>query len=201
MKQSDVATKNIFLDNRKAKGTNNFNGIIHAIQKKLIITFNHNSFWSNEIKKRKCVPIAIKEAQSRWYLFAYDLLENDFKTYGLERMDDLTITPDFYRNYPPVNVEEYFRNAYGIVISEQITKIVLEFDNSQINYIQSLPFHHSQKIVKEDKKFFKVELLMHPTYDLRMEILKYGALCEVKEPIDLRNQIKGIATGMVKKYK
>lgn len=201
LKQSDVATKYVFLDNRKSKGTENFNGIIHAIQNKLIITFEHHSFWNKEIKQRKCVPVAMKEAQGRWYLVAFDLFKNDFKTYGLDRISNLVITPDYYRNYPEINVVEHFKDAYGIVINEPVAKIVLEFDNSQINYIKSLPFHHSQKIIKENKKNFTVELTMHPTYDLRMEILKYGDQCEVKEPIELRNQMKEIAQKMLKKYK
>jgi predicted DNA-binding transcriptional regulator YafY len=201
LKQSDVATKYIFLDNRKSKGSENFNGIMHAIQNKLIITFEHHSFWNKEIKQRKCVPVAMKEAQARWYLLAYDLSENDFKTYGLERINNLVITPDYYRNYPTINVDEYFKHAYGIVINEPVAKIVLEFDNSQINYIKSLPFHHSQKITKESNKLFTVELTMQPTYDFRMEILKYGDLCEVIEPIALRNQMKVIAQNMLKKYK
>lgn len=199
--QSNNEKEIIFLDDKKSKGTDNFNGIIHAIKNKLIIEFLHHSYWNNEIKERKCLPVAIKEAQNRWYLFAYDLLENKFRTYGLDRISNFVLTTKSYKNTPSINITDYFKDAYGIVTTEEAVKVVIAFDISQINYVKTLPFHPSQKITRETKTTFEIELFIQPTYDFRMELLKYGNLCEVIEPKEFREQMREIFVKGTKRYK
>ncbi len=79
-------------------------------------------------------------------------------------------------------------------------EIILEFANDQKKYIQSLPLHASQKIIKENNETFTVELFMHPTNDFVMEILRYGAICEVIEPPFLRDRIKDEVKHLQEKY-
>lgn len=188
LKQTNAVSKYIFVEQRKPKGTEYFNGILHAIQNNLIITFQLNSFWS-EPSQRRCVPKAIKEAQNRWYLIAYDLDRADFRNYGLDRISKFEVTSS-KKNTPNINIQEHYQHAFGIETYEKSTQIILQFENSQKEYLKSLPFHCSQKIIMENKTHFKIELLMHPTHDFIMEILRFKNWCEVLEPIWFRNQIK-----------
>ncbi len=187
LNQSETFSKYIFLEQRKPKGTEYFNGILHAIQNNLIITFQLNSYWA-EATQRRCVPKAIKEAQNRWYLIGYDLDRNDFRNYGLDRISNFTVTAS-KKQTPNINVKEYYKNAFGIETQGQPYKVILKLDNAQKKYLQSLPFHHSQKIVEEKENYFIIELFLHLNFDFRMEILKLGSLCEVIEPIHFRNEM------------
>ena len=200
LKTSEKVSDYIFLENRKSKGTEHFHGIIHAIQNQVAVTFSHESYWNETIKTRKCVPIAIKEAQNRWYLIAYDLDATDFRNYGLDRITNFAITPNKHI-IPALNVEEYYSTAFGIETYNQAEKIILKFDNSQKKYVSSLPFHVSQKIIEENKNTFLIELYLHPTHDFKMEILRFGNWCEVIEPIWYRNEIMETVELMSKKYK
>lgn len=178
----------LYLENRKSKGTEYFNGIIHAIQNQLVVTFQLNSYWK-PASFRRCVPKAIKESQNRYYLIAYDLDKNDFRNYGLDRISNFVITSEKQKT-PDINVEEFYQHAFGIECYHDPEKIVLEFVNDQKQYLKSLPLHTSQKIIQENKETFTVELFMHPTNDFVMEIMRYGAICEVKSPDFLTNRIK-----------
>ncbi len=177
LNQSETFSKYIFLEQRKPKGTEYFNGILHAIQNNLIITFQLNSYWA-EATQRRCVPKAIKEAQNRWYLIGYDLDREDFRNYGLDRITNFEITSS-KKATPNININNEYKNAFGIETYGEPTTILIEFENSQKEYIKSLPFHASQKIVEEKNKSFIIELFIHPTFDFRMELLKYGDQCEV----------------------
>jgi predicted DNA-binding transcriptional regulator YafY len=188
----------IFLDQRKPKGTEYFHGILHAIKNKLVITFQLNSFWE-EPSQRRCVPKAIKEAQNRWYLIAYDLDRNDFRNYGLDRISNFQLTSSS-KNSPQINIPNHYENAFGIETYAEPTTILLEFDNSQKEYIKSLPFHHSQEIIEERKETFLVKLFLHPTNDFKMEILRFGKWCKVLEPESFRDEVKQIINEMNLKY-
>lgn len=189
----------LYLENRKSKGTEYFNDILHAIQNQLVVTFQLNSYWQ-PASFRRCVPKAIKESQNRYYLIAYDLDKNDFRNYGLDRISNFIITSEKQKT-PEINVEAFYQHAFGIECYHDPVKIILEFANDQKQYIQSLPLHTSQKIIQENNETFTVELFMHPTNDFVMEIMRYGAICEVKSPEILRDRVKHEVRLLQEKYK
>ena len=198
LNQSNVLSKFIFLEQRKPKGTEYFHGILYAIQHNLVITFQLNSYWSKPTQ-RCCIPKAIKEAQNRWYLIGYDLDRQEFRNYGLDRISNFEITT-IKKQSPNINIQEYYKNAFGIETYGEPTPIVLKFENSQKEYIKSLPFHTSQTIFEEDETHFKVKVKLHPTYDFIMEILRFGKWCELVEPENFRNEVKQVISEMYLKY-
>lgn len=198
LQKSKAVSNYLYLEKRKSKGTEYFNGILHAIQNQLVVTFQLNSYWQ-AASFRCCVPKAIKESQNRYYLIAYDLDKNDFRNYGLDRISNFVITSEKQKT-PEINVEAFYQHAFGIQCYNDPVEIILEFANDQKQYIQSLPLHASQKIIKENNETFTVALFMHPTNDFVMEILRYGAICEVKEPPFLRDRIKDEVKHLQEKY-
>lgn len=71
--------------------------------------------------------------------------------------------------------------------------IKLSFHISQKPYVVSLPLHHTQKEINpENDAFFDIELLIHPNFEFRQQILKYGSLVKVLEPKWLQDEIKVI---------
>lgn len=198
LQKSKTVRNYLYLEKRKSKGTEYFNGILHAIQNQLVVTFQLNSYWQ-AASFRRCVPKAIKESQNRYYLIAYDLDKNDFRNYGLDRISNFVITSEKQKT-PEINVEAFYQHAFGIQCYNDPVEIILEFANDQKQYIQSLPLHASQKIIKENNETFTVELFMHPTNDFVMEILRYGAICEVIEPPFLRDRIKDEVKHLQEKY-
>lgn len=198
LQKSKTVRNYLYLEKRKSKGTEYFNDILHAIQNQLVVTFQLNSYWQ-AASFRRCVPKAIKESQNRYYLIAYDLDKNDFRNYGLDRISNFVITSEKQKT-PEINVEAFYQHAFGIQCYNDPVEIILEFANDQKQYIQSLPLHASQKIIKENNETFTVELFMHPTNDFVMEILRYGAICEVIEPPFLRDRIKDEVKHLQEKY-
>lgn len=198
LQKSKTVRNYLYLEKRKSKGTEYFNGILHAIQNQLVVTFQLNSYWQ-AASFRRCVPKAIKESQNRYYLIAYDLDKNNFRNYGLDRISNFVITSEKQKT-PEINVEAFYQHAFGIQCYNDPVEIILEFANDQKQYIKSLPLHASQKIIKENNETFTVALFMHPTNDFVMEILRYGAICEVIEPPFLRDRIKDEVKHLQEKY-
>ena len=197
LKEGNKIAPSIYLENRKSSGTHLINGILHAIQNNLQITFTHTKFWEMEISKRTVKPIAIKESQHRWYLIAEDNRDDRVKNFGFDRISDLKILDDKFK--PIVfNVEKDYQHAFGIETYEPAQKVILEFSWQQGNYIKSFPLHASQKIISDTEDALKIELYIHPTNDFIMELLKYGSEVKVTEPQQLRNKIKKRITDMMR---
>lgn len=188
LRKKDKIGNYLFLENRKASGSHFFSGLLQAIEDSSIITFDHTSYWKQP-SSRKCVPKAIKETQNRYYLIAFDLDKNDFRNFGLDRITNLMITKQT-KQTPKINIEQYYKHAFGIETYNDPVKIILEFDNEQKQYVESLPFHKSQKMIYSDEYIFRIELFIYPTNDFILEIMKHGSVCEVIEPDFLREDVK-----------
>ncbi len=186
---SNAVSNKLLLEKKRASGSEHLHGLLHAIENKLVIQFEHQSYWKEGSTKRTVEPIAIKEAQHRWYLICFDVAKNEIRNFGLDRIFNLEIT---LNKFLPkmINVNQLYENAFGIETYEPAEKVILKFDESQAVYLKSLPIHHSQKILEETPNAFKIELFVHPTFDFVIEILKYGELVEVLEPLKLRETIK-----------
>ena len=200
LKEGNKLSPSVFLEKRKSLGTEHIYGIIHAIQNGVVLKFTHEKHWIDDITQREVKPIAIKESQQRWYLVALDKKNDRVKTFGLDRISNLKITDTKFK---PIayNVEKEFQHAFGVETYEAAEKVVLEFSNKQGNYIKTFPLHESQRIVEETEDSIILEIFIHTTNDIKMELLKYGSDVKVLSPISLQNEIKNRISEMSNLYK
>ncbi|MEK6451025.1 MULTISPECIES: helix-turn-helix transcriptional regulator [Myroides] len=187
LKVGETLGEHIYFEKRKTRGTEHFSGILHAIQNKLVVTFTLDSYWKDP-SERRCVPKAIKESQNRYYMIAYDLDKKELRNYGLDRVSNLVITTQTAVS-PVINIKKHYESAFGIECYDAPQKVVLEIDQSQRKYVESLPFHHSQKITSTSDYTFTVELFVHPTTDFVMEIMRHGSNIEIISPPVLRDWV------------
>jgi len=199
LQEGNKLSPSVFLEKRKSLGTEHIHGIIHAIQNSFILKFTHQKHWEDFSTQREVKPIAIKESQQRWYLVAWDKKDEKIKTFGLDRISNLHITDN---NFKPIsyNVEKAFQHAFGVETYAPEQKIVLEFSWQQGNYVKSFPLHESQRILEENGNVVVVEIVMHPTNDIIMEILKLGSNVKIISPISLQKEIKKRISEMVTLY-
>ena len=193
LKISSNLSNHLILEKRKPLGTNNMNYLIRSIKNRNEITFSHTKYWDEEqgTTQRKVQPLALKEARYRWYLIAKDLNDNRVKTFGLDRISNLEITNLKFVLPENINPEETFRHSFGIINgnNKEPQKIILSFSFEQGKYIKSLPLHHSQKELINNEEEYRIELLLHPTYDFVMELMSIGTEVKILEPENLKTLI------------
>ncbi len=167
----------------------NFKTILEAIQQQIPITFNHNSFYHLKVEEYILKPYFLKQYQNRWYVVGET--EKGYRTFGIDRIENIIIG---IKKFKPKTEEakEKFSNVIGLnYVDHKLEKISLSFHISQKPYIVSLPLHHSQKEINSDNETtFDIELRIHPNFEFRQQILKYGSLVKVVEPKWLSEEIK-----------
>ena len=200
LQEGNKLSPSVFLEKRKSLGTEHIHGIIHAIQNGYVLQFIYQKHWEDFSTQREVKPIAIKESQQRWYLVALDKKNNVVKTFGLDRISNLKITDTKFK---PIsyNVEKEFKDAFGVETYAPAEKVILEFSKQQGNYIKTFPLHESQRIVEETEDNVILEIFIHTTNDIKMELLKYGSDVKVLSPISLQNEIKNRISEMSNLYK
>lgn len=170
----------------------NFKTILEAIQQNVSIRFKHNSFYYLKEEKEQeytLKPYFLKQYQNRWYVVGET--EKGYRTFGIDRIENITIGT---KKFKPKTEEakDKFSHVIGLnYVDHKMETIKLSFNISQKPYLVSLPLHSSQKEVNpENETSFDIELLIHPNFEFRQQILKYGSLVKVLEPQWLAIEIK-----------
>ncbi|MBN9293028.1 MAG: WYL domain-containing protein [Flavobacteriia bacterium] len=164
--------------------------LLEAIKGKLIVQFQYESFISGIRKLRKTVPLLLKEYRNRWYLIAFDFDKATAITYALERMDELIITDEIFTQPIDFSAAGFFKYSTGITAgNNQIEEVVFRAGTIASKYIQSQPFHSSQRVVKEDETgvVFNLEVLI--SEELIRDFMSYGGELRILQPESLRKEI------------
>jgi predicted DNA-binding transcriptional regulator YafY len=196
---SQSLAQRLYLEQRNNQGTEHLHGLLYAIENQLQVSFVHQSYWKDQSEERTVQPIAIKEAQNRWYLICFDLNKKEIRNFGLDRILYLKISAI---KFEPISfdVRAFYQQAFGVETYEPAEKVVLKFTSFQAQYIKSLPIHPSQELIQSDEFYSWFSYYMHPTHDFEMEILKYGDEVTVVEPESLKQSIKKKIMNMAALY-
>lgn len=195
-------TPYIQLESRCSLGTENINGILHSIRNRLVLIIRYLKYDDDVESTREVHPYILKEYKGRWYLLAKDNNDGRIKTFGLDRIQEIDITKKKYVYPTDLNPKTYFKNCFGIYISDdEPVEIILSFDPYQGNYIKSYPLHSSQKILVDNDTELRICLTLFDTHDLLMEVLSYGDNVRVIEPKSLIDKIVEVIENMKLLYK
>jgi len=186
--------------NLPIKGNELIKEIMIALIECKKIEFEYTKFESAG-KRRKLTPILLKEDKQMWYVIG--LIDGKEKptTFALDRISNLLVTNE---NFTPIDFdpEEYFKHCFGITVpDEKPIKVTLSFNPNQGNYIKTLPIHETQKIIVDDEKEVRIEILVKPTYEFYSKILSYGSDVKLLSPSKISNVIKGKLTTTLENYK
>lgn len=193
IKSSNETEGIVFLEKRKANGTEYFSEILKAVKNLNVVEISYLNFLNHSGKSsiRKVCPIAIKESKNRWYLLAKDSNDEVVKSFSLDRISKLVLLKDVFFTKIDFDVEQEYQNVFGILKSDsKIEKIKIQCSESQYRYLETLPLHHTQRLLPNDNENFIISLELIPTYDFIMEILAMGKEVKVLEPKSLVAEVK-----------
>jgi len=202
-KDTDIDQYIQFEKSTVAKGNEYLKPLLSAIQKQHIAYFTYESFVTQIRKQRKVTPLLLKEYNNRWYLICFDSVKEKVITYALDRISDLEIVEQQGEKPADFKPELFFRHSIGITASADARpeKIVFIASTIASKYINSQPFHESQKIIEEDENRTIFELFALVSEELIRELLSYGGDVQVLEPEGLKNELINRIQKMMVNYK
>jgi predicted DNA-binding transcriptional regulator YafY len=187
LKISENISGVIHFEKRRPLGTENLNGLLHAIRNRVQVEVTYFKYWEDQSSQRVVEPYALKEFRNRWYLLAVDHKDQKMKVFGLDRLSNPTITIRKFRYPRSFDVNDFFSDCYGIIVpeGEKPEEVILSFEPHEGKYIKSLPLHSSQEIITDNGEELRIRLHLYITEDFIMEILSHGLKVKVIQPSGL----------------
>ena len=176
-----------FASTAPPRGAEHLRGLLSAIMNGLAVEFDHTKHGATEPVRYTVEPYMIKEFDERWYLFAWVPALGAFRTFGLDRISDLTVTADHFKRLPEREREkERFNSVYGLTYmpdqkNPPAETVRLEVSGAMLGHIESLPLHQSQTI---EGNIVTLHLIINP--ELTNKIMSYSEHVRVLAPETLR---------------
>lgn len=184
-------------------GREHLTTLLEAMKENRVVNISYRAFMKPQAYVFSIEPYCVKLFESRWYVLAHNVYYDDMRIYGLDRIESAETTDKSFKLPKDFNAEKYFSTAYGIVIGDDANpeRIVIRANEEHKHYLNSLPLHHSQRMIEDCGEYADFELYLSPTYDFVMKLLQVGAMIEVIHPQSLRKTMKGWISDMYNLYK
>ena len=198
--ESSLLKERIMLENIPA-GKQYLQPIINAMKQDHKLQMTYHKFGQQESYTITIEPYAIKVFKQRWYLLAKNPKREAPTVYALDRVKQLIETEETFQFPEDFNTEAFFRDCYGVMnTDDKAQRIVIRANAPYMNYVRTLPLHHSQKEIKTTDQYADFEFYLKPTFDFRQELLAQGHDVEVLLPAQLREEMKEMLEKMLGQY-
>ncbi|MGL4332592.1 MAG: WYL domain-containing protein [Bacteroidales bacterium] len=179
--------------------------LIDAITSTEVLRVRYHSYYEDDENESLFVPRFVRLFKQRWYVVGEIFESGEVRTYALERIKSIESTKEKVEgrklNKGLNDPKAYFYNYYGIVRTDKPVTIRFRAFVQQAKYIESVPLHHSQKMISVNSEYSDFEIYAAPTYDLIQEFLSHRENLSVLSPSSLREEMKECILKMAERYK
>lgn len=176
-----------FEKNESLKGLDYLDTIYHAIVNKQVLNMKYRSFKARSANTFLFYPYLLKEYRNRWFVFGRR--KGNLINLALDRIHNIEIAEKekFIENdlFDP---ETFFEDLVGVTKNVGMKAETVRFwvDKQNAPYVQTKPFHKSQKIVEEHKdgsKIFEMNVVINQ--ELQREFFGYVDTIKILSPQSL----------------
>ncbi len=134
------------------------------------------------------------------YLVGWDETRDAVRTFKIERMLDVSVTPD---SFPPPESEVVagmFERAWDIIADQEPIDVVLRFSPAVASRVREARWHPSERVEATDDGSLTWRATVAGPIEIRLWILSWGADVEVLEPATLRADVASTHVRAARQY-
>lgn len=190
-----------FENHGEQKGHEHMLPLLQAIQNQTRVIISHARFFQ-EAKTYHVLPFMLKEFEKRWYLVGWALERNDFRSFGLDRINSVEDTGESFKRDEYPNPADFYADTIGLTYSlSPVEYVELSFEPRQGNYVKTLPLHNSQIVLVDNDEELRVRLRVRVNFELIQKILSYGQRVKVLQPVHLKTKVTDILRENLNQYR
>jgi len=145
-------------------------------------------------------PYHLTNVNGEWFLFAYDHLRKDIRTFVPARIERVEKTGRSFQRNSRFSIQEQLRNSFGIHSGSGQTKVVIEFSDTVADYIREKKWHPSQKIKNLAHGKVELQLTLSSIVEIERWILSWGGNAKVISPPELVKNVRLAAEKLMKTH-
>jgi predicted DNA-binding transcriptional regulator YafY len=134
------------------------------------------------------------------YLIGWDETRDGLRTFKVERIRDVSLTPRTFEPPAAGTIEETLRRAWDIIADQPPVEVVLRFAPEVASRVGEATWHPTQRIEQAGDGSIVWRATVAGTIEIRLWILSWGADVEVIEPAELRVDVADTLRRALERY-
>jgi predicted DNA-binding transcriptional regulator YafY len=130
----------------------------------------------------------------------FDETRDAIRTFKIERIRDVSVTPDSFEAPAAGLVESMFDRAWDIIADQDPVEVVIRFSPSVAARVQEARWHPSQRVAIESDGSLVWRATVAGTIEIRLWVLSWGDDAEVVAPQSLRDDVAATHRRAAERY-
>jgi predicted DNA-binding transcriptional regulator YafY len=146
-----------------------------------------------EGEERIVDPFHLANINSEWFLFAYDHLRHDLRTFVPTRILEAELTGKSFERPQKFSLEKTLAGSFGVLSGKQLQQVVVRFSPDVADYIKEKRWHPSQTLRELRNGGVELEMKLSSLSEVERWILGWGGKAVAIKPAELVESVKGAA--------
>jgi len=170
-----------------------FDAVAKAAAQSRQITFTYRKPGKDQTEERLVDPYHLANINGEWFLFGYDHLRKDIRTFVPGRIQSVQLTGKSFERPERFSLEKTLRNSFGVHSGHEVYDVVIRFDASAAPYIREKRWHPSQQLRELKNGSLEMKLRLSSLGEIERWIMGWGGKAVVLSPPELLTSVKSAA--------
>jgi predicted DNA-binding transcriptional regulator YafY len=136
-------------------------------------------------ERRVIDPYHLANINGEWFLFAYDHLRADIRTFVPARIQKVRSTGKKFARRQNFSLEQRLRDSFGVHSGRGQYQVVLRFSPEVADYIREKKWHESQKLIELAGGSLELHMKLSSLAEVQRWVLSWGGSAVVIRPREL----------------
>ncbi|HWH70541.1 MAG TPA: WYL domain-containing protein, partial [Candidatus Sulfotelmatobacter sp.] len=146
-----------------------------------------------QAEQRKIDPYHLANINGEWFLFAFDHLRQDIRTFVPARIKSIRPTGFTYDRPHKFSLEKRLRDSFGVHSGHGEFDVVIRFNEQVADYIREKKWHSSQHLRELKEGGVELAMKLSSLGEVERWILSWGGNATVVRPPELAEAVKRAA--------
>lgn len=152
-----------------------------------------------EIEARVIDPYHLGNINGEWYLFAYDHLRKDIRTFVPARIRSAILTGRTFQPSPTFSLDERLRGSFGVQSGQGRHAVVIRFNARVADYVREKRWHESQRLREIAGGGVELRLKLSGLEEVKHWVLSWGGDAVVLQPPELVDAVERAARKILRR--
>jgi proteasome accessory factor B len=148
-------------------------------------------------EQRVVDPYHLANINGEWFLFAYDHLRNDLRTFVPSRIQSVMPTGKKFERPENFSLEKALSGSFGVHSPEGRYDVTLRFDPEVADYIREKRWHASQTLRELPGGGVELKLKLSSLKEIERWVLGWGGHAHVAAPPELVERVRAAAERII----
>jgi predicted DNA-binding transcriptional regulator YafY len=177
-----------------------FDRLAKATAQRQQIEIAYHKPGQQKTERRIIDPYHLANINGEWFLFGFDHLRKDVRTFVPSRMKDVTLTGKQFVRPQKFSLDKRLRDSFGVHSGQGEFDVVIRFDEFAAGYIREKRWHASQQIRELPEGGLELRLKLSSLGEVERWLLGWGSHAVVLSPPQLIASMRHSAEAILKNH-